>query len=120
MCLLHKVQNTAVCSAVVFVVAAVAAAAAVVASVAVAAAAAFSRQILAYTVPCSCQRWVSASLAASHVAAAVRMTAGIEENYCCVGKGAVGVVGDWLDLDLEDTGFVREGIHNLKHKMMVD
>ena len=70
--------------------------------------------------PCSCQRWVSACLAASHVAAAVRTAAGIEENYCCVGKGVVGAVGDWLDLDSEDTGFAREGTHNLKNKTMVD
>ena len=92
----------------------------VVAVSVVVAAAAFSRQTPAYIVLCSFQSWVSASLAVPHVAAAVRTAAGIEESYCCVGKGAVDAVGDWLDLDLdlEDTGFAPEEIHNLKKKML--
>lgn len=91
----HKAQRTAAYSVAAFVVAA--------------SAAVFPSQLFAYTVPDSCLCWVSGSLAASHVAAVARMVVGIEENCCCVGKGAVDVVGDWLDL--EHTGFAQEENH---------
>lgn len=95
LCLPHKAQRTAAYSVAAFVVAA--------------SAAVFPSQLFAYTVPDSCLCWVSGSLAASHVAAVARMVVGIEENCCCVGKGAVDVVGDWLGL--EHTGFAQEENH---------
>lgn len=108
--LAHMVQNTVVYNAVAFVAAAAVAVAVVVD--AAAAAAYFSSQIPVCTVPDSCQSWVSAYPAEPHVAAAaaaVRKAVGIEENYCCVDKGAVDAVGD--SLDLGDMGFGLEGIH---------
>lgn len=106
-CYMHsarKMQNTAVCIAVAFVVAA----AAVVVAFAVAAVAYFASQTPACTHD-SCLSWASAYPAGSHVAAAEKKAADTVENYCCVDKGVVGAEGDWLDL--ADMGFGSQGIH---------
>ena len=70
--------------------------------------------------PGSCWSWAFALPVGSQVVvvvvavAVVRTTVDIEGSYCCAGKGAVDVVGDWLDW--EDIGFVLEEIHNLLQK----